>query len=79
MSSSDVKTVIAKKTSHLEISEALTLLACVGHSLVPATDQHPSGDVIINEAQKRKAAALYICPDIKVHLPSKMIWQFYLV
>ena len=68
--------MIAKETSHLEISETFTPLAC---RLVPATDQHPSGDVIINDAQKRKAAALYIYPDIKVHLPSKMNWQFYLV
>ena len=42
LSSSDVRTVIAKETSHLEISETFTLLACVDHRLVPATDQHPS-------------------------------------
>lgn len=67
-SSSAVRDTIAKETAHLKISNTFTLLECVGQRLVIASNQQPNGDAIIEDAQKRKGAVLYICPEVKVHL-----------
>ena len=67
-SSSCVREAISKEVAHLNISTKFTLLECVGHRLVPSTNQQPTGEVIIEGALKRKGAVLYICPEVQVQV-----------
>ena len=66
MSPSQVKATISRDVARPDISSEFTLLECVGHRLVIASNQRPTGDGIIEDALKRKGAVLYICPEIRV-------------
>ena len=68
MSPSQVRATISKDAAHPDASTEFTLLECVGHRLVVASNQQPTGDGIIDGALKRKGVVLYICPEIKVHV-----------
>ncbi len=68
MSQSQVRSTISNDIAHLDISREFTLLECVGHRLVVASNQQPTGDGIIEQVLKRKGAVLYICPEVKVHV-----------
>ena len=68
MSSSQVRATISRDVAHPDISSEFTLMECVGHRLVVASDQQPTGDGVIEDALKWKGAVLYICPEIKVHV-----------
>ena len=63
LSESDMREAIVRETGHLNVSEKFTILECVGHRLVAATNQHRNGNDIIDDAQKRKGSVLYICPN----------------
>ena len=63
MSPSQVRATISRDVAHPDISSE-----CVGHRLVVASDQQPTGDGVIEDALKLKGAVLYIYPEIKVHV-----------